>query len=352
MTKKIVRIKDIASKSGVSTGTVDRVLHNRGRVSEEAKKKILEVIEELGYEPNLLARALGNNKLFSIAALIPDYHVDSYWKAPSDGILYAEKELRGYGITVEQFLFDPYDVDSFEKKAKAIQKANFDGVLLSPIFYKEVLPFLENLQQNKIPFIFFNTQIADFGPLSYIGQDSHQSGLVAARLIHNSISKGTVVIAHIDETISNAAHLNEKEKGFRSYFQHKKTNIKLISAELNRAVESGFFEQLDSLFANHKEITAFYVTTSKAYHIAKYLELRNIQGVKIVGYDLLTQNIGYLNTDKISYLINQNPYGQGYFGVSYLTDYLVFKKKVPAIKYLPLDIVIKENCEYYLEQNH
>ena len=43
MTKAKIRIKDIAEQAGVSVGTVDRVLHNRGEVAEETKNKILEI---------------------------------------------------------------------------------------------------------------------------------------------------------------------------------------------------------------------------------------------------------------------------------------------------------------------
>ncbi len=349
MPKKIVRIKDIALKSGVSTGTVDRVLHNRGRVSDDAKQKVLAVIEELNYEPNLLARALGNNKVFAIAALIPDAKLDFYWEAPALGIKHAERELRGYGISVEQFLFNPYDVKSFIKQAQQIAANHFDGVLVSPIFYKEVLPFLEDWKKNGIPFVFFNTQIPDFGPLSYIGQDSFQSGLVAAKLIDNSVSDGCIVIAHIDENIKNAAHLREKEEGFRTFYKKRK-GFNIVVSELTRSTEEEFSEQMQQLINDYKDLKAIYVTTSKAYHIAHFLQKNKIKDIKLVGYDLLEQNIKYLENGLINYLINQNPYGQGYWGISYLTDHLVFKKKVPAIKHLPLDIVIAENSKYYLNK--
>ena len=46
---KTYRIKDIAELSGVSTGTVDRILHNRGKVSEEAQKKVEKVLKEIDY---------------------------------------------------------------------------------------------------------------------------------------------------------------------------------------------------------------------------------------------------------------------------------------------------------------
>ena len=68
---KNIRIKDIAKLAGVSVGTVDRVLHNRGKVSEYALKKVTEVMNQIDYKPNLIARTLGSNKNYRIAALIP-----------------------------------------------------------------------------------------------------------------------------------------------------------------------------------------------------------------------------------------------------------------------------------------
>ena len=59
---KTYRLKDIAELSGVSTGTVDRILHNRGKVSEEAQKKVEKVLKEIDYHPNLIARSLALKK--------------------------------------------------------------------------------------------------------------------------------------------------------------------------------------------------------------------------------------------------------------------------------------------------
>ena len=53
-----IRIVDIAKMAGVSVGTVDRVIHNRGRVSEENRKKVQTILEMVHYQPNLMARSL------------------------------------------------------------------------------------------------------------------------------------------------------------------------------------------------------------------------------------------------------------------------------------------------------
>lgn len=59
---KNYRIKDIAELSGVSTGTVDRILHERGKVSEDARKKVEKILKEIDYQPNLIARSLALKK--------------------------------------------------------------------------------------------------------------------------------------------------------------------------------------------------------------------------------------------------------------------------------------------------
>jgi LacI family transcriptional regulator len=352
--RKIVRIKDIAEKANVSLGTVDRVLHNRGRVSEKVRAKILKIVKELNYEPNLMARALVAKKQYYIAALIPDYKQDSYWRAPKLGIEKAANELKNYGIIVEQFTFNPYEVESYVENANNLTQSEPDGVLLSPIFYHETLPFFEKWKNANIPFVLFNTQIAEFDPLSYIGQDSYQSGMLAAKIMHfGQPDPCSILIAHIDEKTKNAEHLAKKEQGVRNYFLQNNLDhqYKIIRAELDRSNLSEFIKQLDSIIESTFDLKQIFVTTSKAYEIAMYLEQRRIKHIKIIGYDLIPKNLHYLNKGNISFLINQNPKGQGYWGINQLADYLVFKKEVPVLKYLPLDVVTKENLNYFIEED-
>jgi LacI family transcriptional regulator len=347
-----VRIKDIALKAGVSTGTVDRVLHNRGRVSSKVTKKVRQIIDEMNYEPNLMARSLASNKVYNLAVLIPDHKIDSYWEAPKLGVEKAEKELKQFGIVVQQFVFNPNLAESFKEKALELTNSQPDGIFLSPIFYKETVPFFEMWKSQNIPFVLFNTQIMEFNPLTYIGQDSYLSGRLAAKLVHyGQPDPCSILIAHIDEVPANAAHLLKKEQGFCNYFTENQIDqqYRVLRAELNRSETSLFIKQLDDLLEQNRDLKCIFVTTSKAHEVASYLEQKHITHIKIVGYDLLKKNLHYLKNESISFLINQNPKGQGFWGISLLTDFLVFKKEVPLLKYLPLDIVTKENVNYYLE---
>jgi LacI family transcriptional regulator len=350
MINKVVRIKDIAEKAQVSTGTVDRVIHNRGRVAKEVRQKVLQIIEELNYQPNLIARTLKSNRTYLLGALIPDPQSDAYWEGPKAGIEKAAAELGQYGIIVEPFIFNPYDIDSFLEKAQLVTARQPDGIILAPIFHKEVLPFFTGWQQLAIPYVLFNTQIPQSAPLSYIGQDSYQSGLLAANLLHYSIpGPATVLVAHIGEDIPNSAHLIEKEKGFRQYFTQNnlEQRYQVIQQVFAHPKSDLFARQLPDLKQKYPDLQGIFVTNSKAHELAFYLEQGNYQDIRLVGYDLVPQNLHYLEAGAIRFLINQNPIGQGYWGIHQLTDHLVFKKEILPVKYLPLDIITKENLSYY-----
>ena len=67
-----VTVKTLAKAAGVSRGTVDRVLHNRGSVKKELALKIKTLAKELGYVPNRAGRALsGIRDRFKIGVLLP-----------------------------------------------------------------------------------------------------------------------------------------------------------------------------------------------------------------------------------------------------------------------------------------
>lgn len=97
---------EIAKRAGVSIGTVDRVLHNRGRVSTETREKIQKIIDEEGYQPNPLARHLKRNRDYKIGVIIPELRKESsYWQLLYNGILKAVEELSPFSFSIQLFEF-------------------------------------------------------------------------------------------------------------------------------------------------------------------------------------------------------------------------------------------------------
>jgi len=91
-------------------------------------------------------------------------------------------------------------------------------------------------------------------------------------------------VAHIDEEISNAAHLLKKEQGLRDYFSQSglAQQYEIIVVSLERCDPAIFSQKLDEVMGSHTDIQSIYITTSKAYDIAAWLEQKGIKNLKLV----------------------------------------------------------------------
>ena len=132
-----ITINDIARRTGLSKGTVDRVLHNRGEVSKKSYEKVMEVIRELGYEPNVYASLLAKGKKHLVAVLIPAHEPGSFWELAASGIDKPGDPVTAVGLETVLFEYDQYDIDSFRAAAAKVLEAEPSGVVLAPLFQGE-----------------------------------------------------------------------------------------------------------------------------------------------------------------------------------------------------------------------
>lgn len=352
--KDRIRIKDIALKAGVSKGTVDRVLHNRGNVSKSAREKVQKAMEELDYSPNLIASALAYNRTWRIAAFLPDDQNDPFWTQPRTGINMALKAVRDFGISVQFFDFRDADKNHFIELGNQILEGDFDVVLISPAFAKEGHEFLDKCAAQNLKYIQINTYLerADDTSLGYIGQDSYQSGMLAAKLLNFGMNAGeTAMILHLEKAVNNSMHLVQKQQGFEDFFKdHPQKNIQVIKTgfeDVNDKENLRLF--LERTCKNHPNVKSIFVTTSKLFHIVPILEDLKKDNCKLVGFDLIEKNLKYLDEEKISFLINQNPIKQGYLAIVNIFHHLFRKKELKKMQLLPLDVVMRENVQYYTD---
>ncbi len=106
-------------------------------------------------------------------------------------------------------------------------------------------------------------------------------------------------------------------------------------------------ELLDNIFEQHPDIKAAITFNSKVCRLAKYIHAAN-KHIILIGYDALEDNIHFLKEGVISYLIAQRPEAQGFLSVQDMCNKLIFQKEITKINYVPIDILMKENIDYYV----
>jgi len=344
-----IRIKDIAVKAGVSEGTVDRVLHNRGEVSEKTRRKVLKIIKESDYQPDIMAKILSSKKDFRIIAYLPDSKTSiSYWGRPLVGIRKGIKEICHFGAHLEERYFNYYEKKDFVAGLKNIIKEKPDGLLIAPVYKAESEKYLRECDEAGIPYVFIDTDLLNANALSFIGQDSYKSGQLAARIINFGLHKNEdIAIISITDQRDNIAHLTERINGFQDFFEKLKSNktIHLFNIHLHPGADSRVFQSLEVL-KNEKTIGLF-VPNSRVYKVAEFIEKNKIKGKKMLGYDITDENISYLKKQNINFLISQKPEQQGYLGIISLFNKKVLNQKIEAKQFMPIDIITNENIEFY-----
>lgn len=341
-------VKEIARRAKVSIATVDRVIHNRAGVSLKTKEKIEAIIKEMNYKPNILARRLASKKIFHFAVLIPKESPETeYWGAPLKGIKNGIEEVQVYGIEVSFYLYDLNDRQTFIKKANSILEGRYEGVIVAPSFMTEALDFFYKCESKKIKTVFINSDINHVHPLCYVGPDLFQSGKLAGNLSSYLIPPmGNILVLNISKELDAEHHLLKKVAGFKSFFDDSSTSVNVEMLSIHETDYYSVSQELETFLYN-KDIDLIFVTNSRVFTVAKYLEEKKINDIKLIGYDYLSQNLIYLEKGIIDFLICQKPIEQGYQGVISLYNFFVNQSQVKDIQLMPIDILTKENYKYY-----
>lgn len=343
----MVTIKEIAKRAEVSVGTVDRVIHNRGRVSQVTARKVKQIIKELNYKPNILARSLSRLKTFQFGILMPEISPDNhYWELAIQGIEKAQLELELHKINVHYFRYDGYSEASFMNASNRVLEAQLDGLLMAPTIYKTFDDeFVKQIPKN-LPYVFFNSTIPNSKNISYIGQDSYQSGMLAGNLmLMTTHQQGSLVVLTM---LHDDYHISKRQQGFEDYVKkNSNMSIKVYGARRSEARET-FQQVLESIFSENDDLQGIYVTTALTYHVAEYLQNHNgISEIRVIGHDLTNENVKYLKKGLIHFLIGQRPELQGYQGIYALYRHVINQEPVPPNIMMPLDIITRANIEYY-----
>ena len=339
-------IKEIAKKAKVSTGTVDRVIHNRSGVSEKTRKRIQKIIDDSNFKINPVASSLASKKNVTIASLIPNSKRESdFWTLPQEGIISALSEIKNFGFQLTEFQFDQFQPETYKKAFYKLIESNPDAILIAPIFTKETKELVPLLDSKSIPYIFINVEINGLNNLTFIGQHSKKGGYLAAKMLYLLLPAATeIVVVELIKNSSNYAAIEDRISGFRTYFKEKESNIKNNSLQIYSIDE--IEKQLSDYLVNNPNIKGIFVPSSKVSLIASVIENLSKKDIKIVGFDTTPENIKYLKNETIDFLISQQPYKQGYNGVKVLFNYLQHQKKPKNSYYSPIEIVTKENVDF------
>ena len=354
MAKEKTRIKDIAERAGVSVGTVDRVIHNRPNVSPISKEKVQKALEEMGYEPNVYASALAYNKEYTFYCIIPKHESEAYWEEVEEGAQMACEHCRDFGITIKMMYYNRFSVETFSKVMNEMLKMSPDGVIVVPSTIDATRKYAEMMHDRQIPFILLDSYMPDLKPLSFYGQDSFASGYFAARMLMLIAPREKEIMLMKQMRNGNVASKQQenRETGFRHYMHDHFPSVVIHEVNLSLDEKRENYDAiLDAFFAEHPLVHHCITFNSKAHLVGDFLLKSNRRNVQIMGYDMVEKNAECVRQGSISFLIAQYAYMQGYACIETLFRAIVLKKEVEPVNYMPIELLSRENIDYYRRKN-
>lgn len=125
ISRAIPTLEDVAKTANVSTATVSRCLNDPDRVMETTRKRVMEVVDALGYTPNFAARFMAAKRSYTIGAIIPTMENAIF----AEGLHAFQEEIhsRGYTLLVACSAYSP---DREKEQIRTLVARGADGLLL------------------------------------------------------------------------------------------------------------------------------------------------------------------------------------------------------------------------------
>ena len=347
-----VTIIDVARKAGVSKGTVDRVVHNRGEVSRKSAEKVRKAIEELQYRPNLYASVLATRKAYMIACLLPAFSKGEFWEKMHAGFLRGGESVATLNVVTRVFLYNQYDPESFHAAAAEMLASDPSGVIMQPLFKNETLELARHLKELGIPYVYVDTRLEDPGYFAYYGMPMYKSGRLCAlmlteRLDPEEVKEVTVVRITRDKTRRSDPTM-ERRSGFNDFIDEHFPECKVHQVFIDPNRPETIPATLDAFEAEYPGMKLVVMFNSRIHLITDWLAAHPVEGRRVIGFDNLDKNLDAVRNDIVSILITEHVEDQTFKAVTALSSYILMHKSIPMRdNYMHMDILTKYNLEYY-----
>lgn len=342
-------IKQIAELAGVSAGTVDRVLHNRGRVSAKALAAIQSVLDTQSYKYNLHTSAVAfkkTRKSLHIVISIPYSAEGEYWDLIKSGFDKAFREYGDISIKSEYCFFDQFNSLSCREVFQSIASKTCSAVILGTTFTEETRELCGQLDERGVPYIFVDGMVSGTHPIASFMVDQDICGRLLARLMDGLTPGGKELAILLPKRIGTQISNNSASRleAFRSYFEGRTPGRTLKEGFFSTENASVVDSEISSFLHDNPSVGGIAVVISAGYLVADALKGSGHDEIVVGGFDVTAGNARCINEGTIDFLINQHPDRQGFNAVESLLHFLLYGAPDKNMRqFLPIDIVFREN---------
>ncbi|ANN62482.1 LacI family DNA-binding transcriptional regulator [Brachyspira hyodysenteriae] len=339
-------IREIAKLAGVSIGTVDRALNNRGRIDHDVEQKILDIAKSLNYKPDKIAKSLAiRKKKFKIAAVLNTYN-NLFFEDVIRGIEIAGKEIEEFGMSIIIKRCKDFDADNQLELIEEAINEGANAMAIVAINDERVKNKISELYNNNFPIVLLNSFVDSKDCIAYVGCNYDLAGEIAASLL-NIISNGNninllVFSNNFNKMLGNKKRVDSLVSRLNS--DYKNVNVQSI-IEMEKDNNLNFDKSKNNLLKHmDTDVVICPGAETSKYVINAIKELGLYNKIKIITYDCSDVVKEGLLDRGIVASITQNPKEQGYRAIKVLFEYLL-TKTIPDKRYTYIEtqVIFREN---------
>jgi len=337
----------IAELANVSIGTVDRALHGRGGIKEATRHRILQVARQIGYTPNLAARALSVARASaSIGVCVPreiHFFYDQLW----GGVLDESRRVAQLGIN---FINRPVrvlgerDTEAFSELARS----GVNGIILTAGNPKGLKPLIDDAEEKGVRVVCVSTDAPESRRSSIVCVEPRLNGCLAGELMGKFVPAGSQV-AVVAGMLNTEDHRKKADGFFEAFPQHC-AGGKIFTVIEGHEDEDESFQKTFELLRRAPNLAGLYVNTVNCLPVCRALGAHGLAGkVKLITTDLFAEMAPYFHKGIITASIYQQPHRQGQMAVRLIADHLTNKVPLPPTVHLSPGVVMSSNLNLFRE---
>jgi LacI family transcriptional regulator len=337
----------IAELANVSIGTVDRALHGRGGIKEATRHRILQVARQIGYTPNLAARALSVARASaSIGVCVPreiHFFYDQLWS----GVLDESRRVAQLGIN---FINRPVQVlgERDTEAFRELAESGVNGIVLTAGNPEGLKPLIDEAEEKGIRVVCVSTDAPESRRSSIVCVEPRLNGCLAGELMGKFVPPGSQV-AVVAGMLNTEDH-RKKTDGFSEAFPQHCAGGKIFTVIEGHEDEDESFQKTFELLRRAPTLAGLYVNTVNCLPVCRALGAHGLAGkVKLITTDLFAEMAPYFHKGIITASIYQQPHRQGQMAVRLMADHLTNKSPFPPTVHLSPGVVMSSNLNLFRE---
>ncbi len=335
------RIVDLAREAGVSTATVDRVLHGRSNVRTATAQRVLRAAAALQYLPEADLWRVLQPPPMQLAFLLPA-GTNRYLRMLGDSVGAAAATLAPYNVRCRAYFIDSFDP---LRVAAALRRhgARAQGLAFMALEHPRVREAVDELAERGVPVV---TLISDLSPsrrVANVGLDNLAAGRTAATLIGRFLGPRRGPVAMIAGSLSYRGH-EERETGFMGLMQAQFPHLQVVGVREGRDDAQTNYRQACALLRQYPDLVGLYNIGGGAEGVGRALQERGGgERAVFVAHGLTPDTRALLSDGTLDAVINQHPQTMILNAVRIFTNLRDGRRPTAGVEPMRISIVLREN---------